>query len=182
MVLFVLPLPQVLAQETKLRNISPQQLTIEPALGGSDFFPDGQTRKVKFSDPQALYAPPPFNEQRIIRDVEWEIRVPKDDLSSPVKVEYLVIDAQGELGKLSNQENNPNSTLPVNVAPADEIQVIEEQCSSPDPQNPDSCNSEIVVVVKGTAKLLFDVSQFRAAGKYNGSLSVCVKDKNDGCI
>lgn len=180
MVLFVLPLPRVLAQATELKNISPQELTIEPALGGSDFFPNGQTRKVKFGSPQALYAPPPFNDQTI-RDVQWEIRVPKDDLSSPVKVEYQVLDASGEPGNLSNQENNSNSTLPVNVAAADEIQIIEEQCSSPDPQNPDSCKSEIVVV-KGTAKLLFDVSQFRAAGKYNGSLSVCVRDKNDGCI
>ena len=158
---------QLLAQSapTQINRISPSE--VDEKLNSSEFFLNGQQTGTA-RNTQDLYAPPVFNQQGTTRTIDWQMRVRQNDLKSPVEVEYE-IKADNLTANRFSQGNSTSNTIPVTIAGSD-FETL-----------PDGSESE-TVIVKGKVTLKFDVSQFRAAGAYGGRLSVCVKDKNDGCI
>ena len=161
-----LPQSQLLAQTapTEINRVSPSE--IEEKLNSSEFFLNGIDTGTA-NNVQELYEPPVFNQLGANRTIEWEMRVRQNDLKSPVEVEYEV-KADNLTGNNFSQDNSRNM-IPVTIA-GSEFETLPEG------------NETDTEIVKGKVTLKFDVSQFRAAGKYGGRVSICVKDINDGCI
>lgn len=158
---------QLLAQSapTEINRISPSE--VDEKLNPSEFFLNGQ--QTGFAENlEDLYAPPLFNQQGTTRTIEWQMRVREDQLPEPNEREVTYEVKADNLTANSFKQDNSNSTIPVTIE-STEFETF-----------PD--DSDSTVVFKGKITLKFDVSQFRAAGEYGGRVSICVKDKSNGCI
>ena len=164
---------QLLAQTapTEINRISPSKFDLK--LDKPDLFSNGrQTRTVDSS--QALYEPlgvQELNQAGVIRTIEWQMRVQKEELKDINNPEATYeIEANNDVTKDNfSLGRSRYNTIPVDVETS-EIETL-----------PDGNELE-TVIVKGTATLKFDVSQFPRAGIYGGKLLICLKNKSDGCI
>lgn len=170
-----LPQPLVFAQSTAELN----QISEDPAqlanIGANDFFPNGQSSTVqKFQD----FLQPLSFKSDTTRTVRWEMRVSKNDLKQPLEIEYELIARNNKPDQLNKQVSGPpDPALPVtSIVRLKDQENVEDECSS---ETEGDCD---IVLVKGAAELIINISQFREAGEYKGKLSVCVKNNDDECI
>ena len=148
-----------------INRISPSEVD-DLKLNASEFFLDGQQTGTA-NNSQELYAPPVFNQQGATRTIEWQMRVCKEDLPSPVEVEYK-LRAKNLTENRFTQSGSSSKFIPVTIADS-ELETLED-------------GSELeTVILKGKVTLNFDVSKFRDAGVYQGKLLVDVKNTSDAC-
>lgn len=169
-----LPQPLFAQSTTELNQISedPAQLA---NIGANDFFPNGQASSTvqRFED---FFQPLSFNPDTT-RTVRWEMRVSKNDLKQPLEIEYELIADNNKPDQLNKKVSGPDPALPVtNIVRLKDQEEVEEECSS---ETEGDCD---IVLVKGAAELIINISQFREAGEYKGKLLVCVKNNDDECI
>jgi hypothetical protein len=170
---FGLSQSQLLAQTapTEIGRISPSKFDLK--LDKPDLFSNGrQTQTVDST--KGLYEPlgtRELNQAGVTRTIEWQMRVNNKELEGIEKLEATYeIKADNDVTEDSfSRGRSKYRTIPVDVE-TNEIETL-----------PDGNESE-TVIVKGTATLKFDVSQFPRAGVYGGKLSICLKNKSDGCI
>jgi hypothetical protein len=153
---------QPLLGETANNQISPQEQTID-ALKPEEIFP---INKAKVTTSQELDISPGLN-RAIVRNFEWQMRVRKDQLKLPLEIGYELKANNGQLN-LFKIDASPNAILGVIVTQSDKA-LLEDS----DPE---------IYIVKGNVTLQFDPLLAEVAGTYKGRLSVCVRDKNNGCI
>lgn len=170
---FGLSQSQLLAQPapTEINRISPSKYDLR--LEKPELFSNGQ-QTATVDSTQALYEPlgiQELNQANVVRPIEWQMRVRREELDNLNNLEATYeIRANNNISddRLSRGTSKYN-TIAVDVV-SNEIQAL-----------PDGNESE-TVIVEGRATLRFDVSNFPAAGVYRGKLSICLKDRSNGCI
>ena len=170
---FGLSQSQLLAQPapTEINRISPSEYDLR--LEKPELFSNGkQTGTVDST--QALYEPlgiQELNQADVVRPIQWQMRVRREQLEDLNNLEatYEIRANNNVTDDKLSRGTSKYDTIAVDVV-SDEIQAL-----------PDGSESE-TVIVEGRATLKFDVSKFPSAGVYRGKLSICLKDRSNGCI